>query len=94
MRRHNTCPYKCHSEASENLSSVIRENLRNPRSIPSSIRVIREIRGKNSHQTKKDTEIDVLCEAERVGFEPTVTLTATTLFESAPISHSGTSPYN
>ena len=31
-------------------------------------------------------------EAERVGFEPTVTDKATTLFESAPINHSGTSP--
>ena len=31
--------------------------------------------------------------AERVGFEPTVTVKATTLFESAPINRSGTSPF-
>ncbi len=30
--------------------------------------------------------------AERVGFEPTVTTRATTVFETAPIGHSGTSP--
>ena len=30
--------------------------------------------------------------AERVGFEPTVTTSATTVFETAPIGHSGTSP--
>ena len=30
--------------------------------------------------------------AERVGFEPTVTARATTVFETAPIVHSGTSP--
>ncbi|EKD89003.1 MAG: hypothetical protein ACD_34C00238G0001, partial [uncultured bacterium] len=30
--------------------------------------------------------------AERVGFEPTVTRKATTVFETAPFSHSGTSP--
>jgi hypothetical protein len=30
--------------------------------------------------------------AERVGFEPTVTQKATTVFETAPIDHSGTSP--
>jgi hypothetical protein len=41
---------------------------------------------------KKDIPVDVLM-AERVGFEPTVTCKATTLFESAPINHSGTSPY-
>ncbi len=31
--------------------------------------------------------------AERVGFEPTVVQRATTVFETAPINHSGTSPY-
>ncbi len=30
--------------------------------------------------------------AERVGFEPTVTNKATTVFETVPIGHSGTSP--
>ena len=30
--------------------------------------------------------------AERVGFEPTVTTSATTVFETAPIGRSGTSP--
>jgi hypothetical protein len=30
--------------------------------------------------------------AERVGFEPTVTTKATTVFETAPIGRSGTSP--
>ncbi len=30
--------------------------------------------------------------AERVGFEPTVVQRATTVFETAPINHSGTSP--
>ena len=30
--------------------------------------------------------------AERVGFEPTVTAIATTVFETAPFDHSGTSP--
>jgi hypothetical protein len=30
--------------------------------------------------------------AERVGFEPTVTKLATTVFETAPIGRSGTSP--
>ena len=32
------------------------------------------------------------CEAERVGFEPTVEGTSTTVFETAPIGRSGTSP--
>ena len=31
--------------------------------------------------------------AERVGFEPTVVQRATTVFETAPINHSGTSPF-
>ena len=31
--------------------------------------------------------------AEGVGFEPTVTTSATTVFETAPISLSGTPPY-
>ena len=31
-------------------------------------------------------------QAERVGFEPTVTTCATTVFETAPFNHSGTSP--
>ena len=30
--------------------------------------------------------------AERVGFEPTVTTSATTVFETDPFGHSGTSP--
>jgi hypothetical protein len=30
--------------------------------------------------------------AERVGFEPTVTHWATTVFETVPFNHSGTSP--
>ena len=30
--------------------------------------------------------------AERVGFEPTVTQRTTTVFETAPFNHSGTSP--
>jgi hypothetical protein len=31
--------------------------------------------------------------AERVGFEPTVPARGTTVFETAPIDHSGTSPH-
>ncbi len=34
----------------------------------------------------------VLLMAERVGFEPTVVARTTTVFETAPIGHSGTSP--
>ena len=32
--------------------------------------------------------------AERVGFEPTVPLARTTVFETAPFDHSGTSPWS
>ncbi len=32
--------------------------------------------------------------AERVGFEPTVATRATTVFETVPFNHSGTSPNN
>ena len=35
---------------------------------------------------------DIDCEAERVGFEPTVVHRATTVFETAPFNRSGTSP--
>ena len=31
-------------------------------------------------------------QAERVGFEPTMTTRAITVFETAPFNHSGTSP--
>ena len=34
-----------------------------------------------------------LASAERVGFEPTVAARTTTVFETAPIVHSGTSPW-
>ena len=36
--------------------------------------------------------INLKRKAERVGFEPTVTRRTTTVFETAPIGHSGTSP--
>ncbi len=35
---------------------------------------------------------ETLRSAERVGFEPTVAARATTVFETAPFVHSGTSP--
>jgi hypothetical protein len=38
------------------------------------------------------TKPNYSCEAERVGFEPTVAQRTTTVFETAPFSHCGTSP--
>ncbi len=45
-----------------------------------------------SPRFKNASKTLTFCVAERVGFEPTVTKKATTVFETAPFVHSGTSP--
>ncbi len=46
--------------------------------------------GRSGFFRKKNENNDLV--AERVGFEPTVPVKGTTVFETAPFDHSGTSP--
>ena len=47
---------------------------------------------RNLHNTKKHNKNNDISLAEGVGFEPTVPLKGTTVFETAPFNHSGTPP--